>query len=658
MGLGALVELDLQNGKKQVYEHTIYRGYLSSIENVAHFGLGGQNNVKELSIIWPDGKRQVLKNVAANQTLTVKYKDASEEVKNTIAQETMLTEVTDSLNITYVHQEPDFIDFNVQKLLPHKLSQYAPAVSVGDVNGDGLQDFFTGGSRLNKGVFFIQNRKGTFEQKDLLPAPQSGVKEEEDMGTLLFDADGDNDLDLYVASGGTEKGFENPAYQDRLYLNNGKGQFDLAIEALPVAYTSNSCVKAADFDRDGDLDLFVGGRVEPDRYPKPVNSYILRNDSKPGQVKFTDVTDQVAKSLSAIGLVCDVLWTDYDNDGWVDLLLAGEWMPLTVLKNKGGNFENMTQQAGLSNYTGWWNSLAAGDFDNDGDTDYIAGNLGLNSLNKASDEYPLTIYAKDFDGNGSYDAIPTTYFPDQQGKKNEYTFHGREDLIKQMISMRARFPYYKDFAGASLDKLLTAEEKKDALILKSNYLSTSYLENKGDGTFNIKALPVEAQLAPVFGMIVTDIDKDGYLDVLMTGNDFSNEVMMGRYDAFNGLLLKNNGKGGFLPVNMESSGFFVPGNAKALAGFTGPQGQQYMVASQNRDRLCVFKNGKAAESIKLQPNDAFAWITLSDGKKQKEEFYYGHSFLSQSARELIVPENVKQIEIYNYQGNKREVLLQ
>jgi hypothetical protein len=658
MGLGAFLKLELSDGQKQVYEHTIYRGYLSSIENAAHFGLGSNAAVKKITIIWPGGKHQILENVEANQTLTVDIKNASASKETDVTAETILTEVTDSLNVTYVHQEPDYIDFNVQKLLPHKLSQYAPAVSMGDINGDGLTDVFTGGSRQNQGVFFVQNNKGNFDQRELLPKLNQGSKEQEDMGTLLFDADGDNDLDLYIASGGSEKEGNNIAYQDRLYVNNGKGNFSLEQEALPQFTISSSCVKAADFDKDGDLDLFVGGRVEPDKYPKPVTSYILRNDSKSGEPKFTDITTQVATTLNGIGLVCDALWTDYDNDGWVDLLLAGEWMPLTLLKNIEGKLENVSTQAGLTSYTGWWNSLVSGDFDNDGDTDYIAGNLGLNSLNKASNEYPVTVYAKDFDNNGSFDAIPTTFFPDNTGALKEYTFHGREDLIKQMISMRARFPYYKDFANASLDKLLSADEKKDALILKANYLSTCYLENTGKGNFTIKALPVQAQLAPVFGMISTDVDLDGNLDVLMVGNDFGNEVMMGRYDAFNGLILKNYGKADFKPVSLQESGFFIPGNAKGLAQFTNIDGNQIIIASQNRGRLCLFKNKHTTEIVKLQPNDAFAWITYADGHKKKEEFYYGHSFLSQSARELLLPENVKEVEIYTYQGNKRTLPLQ
>lgn len=658
MGLGTIVEIELPNGQKQIYEHTIYRGYLSSIENAAHFGLGKNTSVKQLRVIWPGGKMQVIENVKANQKLAVDIKNATNAVALPVHTSPVLTEVTDSLNVTYIHKEPDYIDFNVQKLLPHKLSQYAPGISVGDVNGDGLQDFFTGGSRQHKGIFFIQNSKGSFDQKDLLPTGSAPSKEEEDMGTLLFDADGDQDLDLYIASGGSEKEAGNPAYQDRLYVNDGKGNFSLATQALPQIAISSSCVKASDYDKDGDLDLFVGGRVEPDRYPKPVNSFILRNDSKTAEVKFTEITSQIASDLNGIGLVCDALWTDYDNDGWVDLLLAGEWMPLTLLKNNAGKFENVTSQAGLSSYTGWWNSLVSGDFDNDGDIDYVAGNLGLNSLNKATEKYPVSVYAKDFDGNGSFDAIPTTFYPDKDGVRKEYTFHGREDLIKQMITMRARFPFYKDFAHASIDKLLTEEEKKDALILKSTYLSTCYLENTGKGSFEIRPLPTEAQIAPVFGMLASDLDGDGNLDLLLSGNDFGNEVMMGRYDAFNGLLLKNNGKGEFNPLSIEESGFFMPGNAKALAQFTNSAGNQVILGSQNRGRLCLFKNQTTTESIKLQPNDAYAWITFADGHKRKEEFYYGQSFLSQTARELMLPKNVKEVKIFTFQGSNRSLPLQ
>ena len=461
-GIGAFIEIKYNKNEQQIYENTPYRGYLSTIENIAHFGLGKTQKIDEVKVIWQSGKVQVLTDIPVNQVLIIDERLAVSSKQLAVSSKplSVFRDISDSLSIDYVHQEVDAIDFNVQKLLPHKLSQFGPSLAVGDVNGDGLEDIFLGGSANYKGTFLLQNKAGKFTKSDLILGETDATKLAEDMGVLLFDADLDGDLDLYVVGGSNELPKESPEYQDRFYENDGKGHFTQNKAALPPFLKSGSCVKATDFDRDGDLDLFIGGRVEVAAYPKPVSSFILRNDSSPltpeGGIKktssvappsgvgglgvhFTDVTAQIAPNLKNIGLVCDALWTDADNDGWMDLMLAGEWMPITILKNNQGKSFAPSAAESLKNKVGFWNSLTAGDFDNDGDMDYIAGNLGTNTLNRASDEFPLSIYAKDFNNDGNFDAIPTVFYQDKDGKRKEVTFHGRDDLSKQMNTMRKKF---------------------------------------------------------------------------------------------------------------------------------------------------------------------------------------------------------------------------
>ncbi len=660
-GIGAFIEIKYNKNEQQIYENTPYRGYLSTIENIAHFGLGKIQKIDEVKVIWQSGKVHILKDINANQVLIIDERLAvspTSPVESSNRQQfnnstTIFSDITDSLSIGYVHKEVDAIDFNIQKLLPHKLSQFGPSLAVGDVNGDGLEDVFIGGSANYKGTFLMQNKAGKFTQSDLILGETDATKLSEDMGVLLFDADLDGDLDLYVVGGSNELPKESLEYQDRFYENDGKGHFIQNKAALPQFLKSGSCVKATDFDRDGDLDLFIGGRVEVAAYPKPVSSYILRNDSKSGLTKFTDVTQQIAPNLKNIGLVCDALWTDADNDGWMDLMLAGEWMPVTILKNNQGKSFAPSSEESLKNKVGFWNSLTAGDFDNDGDMDYIAGNLGTNTLNRASDEFPLSIYAKDFNNDGNFDAIPTVFYQDKEGKRMEVTFHGRDDLSKQMNTMRKKFDNYQKFALAGIYDILTAEELKDALVLKANYMNTSYIENVGEGKFKISALPLQAQTAPVNGMLVEDFDDDGNLDVLMVGNDFGNEVSVGRLDAFNGLLLKGDGFGKFSPVTVSESAFCVSGDAKGLVRVTNSQGNPVIMASQNRSDLKSFSGLKSFITQPLKTNDAVVFEKLKNGKTRKVEVGYGTSFLSQSSRSILLSPKVKSVEVVDFQGKRR-----
>lgn len=584
--LGSKIWLETEEGK-QFHEHTITRGYQSSMEDVIHFGLGKSPVVSKITIQWPGGNRQSLSDVDVNQELTLYFEDAKEQAPQDSSEPKLFTFVhPETSGIYFKHEEVYCPDFEKQVLLPHQMSSFGPALSVGDINNDGLEDFYVGGAEDHAGAIFIQNQSEEFTKTNQALMEQE--KRQEDLDSALFDADGDGDLDLYVVSGGNEMDEQDPYYSDRFYLNDGKGNFTKTSDRIPLIKESGGIVKSFDFDKDGDQDLFVGGRHVPRRYPFPPKSYLLKNENG----YFTDVTQDIAPALLDVGMVTDAVWTDLNGDGSEDLFIVGEWMPLTFLIQQDGKFENKTSDFNLDGTGGWWNTISMGDYDNDGDMDYVIGNLGLNYKYQSQEKDPFQIFAGDFDSNGSSDIV-LSYSKDE----TLYPLRGRQCSSDQIPEIKKKFPTYDQFGKATLQDIYGDWLENEALHYQIKTFESSLLINDGDGKYTLKRLPTEAQSSPVNAIISRDFDNDGILDLLMAGNLFVSEVETGKADAGIGFYLKGDGKGNFDTFFYNDTGFFVREDVKDLQMIKLATGKNYVLVANNHHFLQVVECNSNGEMV-------------------------------------------------------------
>lgn len=572
-GIGAKITL-IQAEGQQFQEMKTVRGYLSSVEPKAHFGLGNKGKVASLRVQWPDGKAMELRQPDINQEITINYADAKLLAEERKEQSPLLRETTTKrFRPVFNHQENDFDDYASQVLLPHGHSKSGPAIAVGDVNGDGLSDFFIGGAKRIAGSLFIQQADGTF-----LPGNNEFSETDagfEDAATLLFDADGDGDNDLYVVSGGSEFPEGSSKFQDRLYINDGLGKFSPS-GSLPSIRSSGACVIPFDVDADGDLDLFVGGRVVPTRYPASPESYLLLNEGG----SFKDVTQSMAPDLSSIGMVTSACWNDLDEDGTAELIIVGEWMPVTVFEKKGDKYENTTADYGLDKSQGWWNKVVATDMDGDGDEDLVLGNLGLNYKFQASPEKPFYVFASDFDQNGSNDI-----FLAKENGDELVPIRGRECSSQQVPDIAKKFPTYNAFADAGLEDIIDLD-KPDAIRYEAREFRSGWLEKQA-GELTFHPLPLAAQFSVVNSIVAVDLNKDGRQDLITAGNKFEVEIETTRADAGIGTVFLGNGEETSLrTLNQMESGLFLPENVKGLYPISlGKAGSNGLLVATNEGSL-------------------------------------------------------------------------
>ncbi|MFM1879290.1 MAG: hypothetical protein RLZZ241_2156 [Bacteroidota bacterium] len=578
MGIGTKVAVYAKD-LAQTQEFFISRGYQSGMAGPLHFGLAQANQIDSLEVTWPNGNRETLKNIPVNQRLTVHFSNSKIIESTNIETSTLLKAIGPDSLIAFNHIKNYTNDFQRERLLPHKLSSQGPKMATGDVNGDGLNDVFIPGGIGVLSQLFVQQTNGTFESMNT--AAFDLTKDMEIVNAHFFDADGDKDLDLYLVSGGNETPAGAATYADLLFYNTGKGNFKLASNSLPEKLQSNSTVTSADIDADGDLDLFVAGRLVPGRYPESPGSYILENK---GDGTFTDVTNQWAPELNQLGMVTDAEFSDLNADGTPDLILVGEWLPVTVFQNKDWKFLSRSNIPGIEGTTGWWNTIEPMDYDGDGDLDFALGNYGLNSQLKASPSEPVHLYYQDFDGNGSIDPILTNYV---QGI--EYPAYSKDDMLEQLAFLKGKYINYSDYASQKMTDVFKPELLNKASVLSAETFSHLILENTGNFNFTLHTLPPQAQWAPVYAISGNDVNEDGHLDLVLAGNFYDSRVKFGRLDASHGLILLGNSKGHWEPLEPKTSGLQLQGEIRDVMPIKDKSGSTLFLFGQTDGPVLQYK---------------------------------------------------------------------
>lgn len=638
---GATVQL--HSGNQHPVNHILTsRGYLSSPQPVAHFGLPKGQKVDSVTVRWSDGTISVHRGFEQDKKHIIQKKKTEQIVS--LEPVTIFNQLdTFGLGIMSTHKENGLEDFYYEKLLPHALSKLGPGIAVADLNGDLSDDVVVGAASGHPTEIFLQPFEGPFEKQFSGKAINDNLVTE-DMAILPLDADSDGDIDLFIAAGGYNMAEGNPNYNNRLYLNDGKGGFTEGKGRIPKDGVSASCAVSADFDQDGDQDIFVGARARSGQYPETPHSALLLNQ---GGI-FVDVTDSLAPGLKLAGMVTSALWTDYDNDADMDLIVVGEWTEILVFNNDKGKLTRATESASLAGMFGWWNSISGADFDDDGDIDYVVGNLGQNNKFGVSYETPLQVHYNDFDGDSRGDVVLSYH-----QKKQVVPVRGRVCSSAQMPLLKDQFGTSRAFGESNLFDIYDNDRLDQSLKFKANEFRSVYLNNLGNGKFEVLALPVEAQFAPVFGTVINDYTGDGNLDVLLVGNNLSVEVETGAYDALKGLLLAGNGNGQFQSVPNTISGLNIKGDAKAIVQVlnSGETGALILV-TRNDDRLIALTNPLPnSTNIRFNSDVSHGFVELKNGKKRYFELNNGGGYLSVSSHCVSVPKDAVSIEYFDSKGN-------